>query len=284
MIADEDLAALRRLVGRPDLPVPVPLGAGTDHVAYAVDGDLVLRRPRLDGPGGAAAVEREIRVLDAVGRVSPVPVPTVVAAAPEAGLLLLRRLPGTSLLESPCPDPWRLVDQLTAFLDAVYALPTDLAPVDADPLGDHLAEAAATMPVIAPVLSPAQHRLVADFLAGTPPPEPPAGRFCHADLGAEHLLADGTGTRLTGVIDWSDAATTDPARDLGRLYRDLGPGPTGAVVDGLTGPTDAHLPHRVVFHARCALVEDLAFGLADGPRRYADAALAALTRTFSDPD
>jgi aminoglycoside phosphotransferase (APT) family kinase protein len=38
----------------------------------------------------------------------------------------------------------------------------------------------------------------------------------HADLGAEHILElDGT---LTGIIDWSDAAITDPALDLARLY------------------------------------------------------------------
>ncbi len=28
---------------------------------------------------------------------------------------------------------------------------------------------------------------------------------------------------ITGIIDWTDAAITDPARDLAPVYRDLGP-------------------------------------------------------------
>jgi aminoglycoside phosphotransferase (APT) family kinase protein len=28
---------------------------------------------------------------------------------------------------------------------------------------------------------------------------------------------------VTGIIDWSDAAIADPARDLALIYRDLGP-------------------------------------------------------------
>lgn len=38
---------------------------------------------------------------------------------------------------------------------------------------------------------------------------------------------------------------------------------------------------RALFHARRALIEDLAYGLSTGPRRYAEAALAHLERTFT---
>ncbi|MFP5068205.1 phosphotransferase [Pseudonocardia nantongensis] len=55
----------------------------------------------------------------------------------------------------------------------------------------------------------------------------------HADLGAEHLLADGD--RITGVLDWSDTAVTDPA-----AY----------------GPVDAATRRRVVFFARAGAPED----------------------------
>ena len=57
-------------------------------------------------------------------------------------------------------------------------------------------------------------------LHADPPPTSTERVLAHADLGAEHLLAaDG---RLTGVIDWSDAAVTDPALDFARPYRDFG--------------------------------------------------------------
>jgi aminoglycoside phosphotransferase (APT) family kinase protein len=86
----------------------------------------------------------------------------------------------------------------------------------------------------------------------------------HADLGAEHILElDGT---LTGIIDWSDAAVADPALDLARLYRDFGP----AFLEELSqvyGPLAETMP-RIEFFARCAALEDLAYGRATGRREY----------------
>ncbi|WP_428965261.1 phosphotransferase family protein [Micromonospora fluostatini] len=278
------IGAVRRLLGGYEIGSLTPLGAGTDHDAYDLDGVFVVRRRRpVEDDDGPAAVEREVRVLEAVARVSPIPVPTVVAAAPEQGLLVLRRLPGTSLLAEPCPDPDRLVEQVAGFLAAVYALPADLVEPDDHPLSGYLAEAAEAVARIAPVLDAGQRALVEEFLATTPPPEPTIRLFCHADLGAEHLLAEPTRTRLTGVLDWSDAAGTDPARDLGRLYRDLGPGPAARIRDALTGLLDDGALSRAAFHARCALVEDLAFGLDEGDHRYARAALTHLPRTFQQP-
>jgi aminoglycoside phosphotransferase (APT) family kinase protein len=82
----------------------------------------------------------------------------------------------------------------------------------------------------------------------------------HGDLGAEHVLVDGD--RITGVIDWGDAAIGDPAVDHGRLMRDLGP---------IAGGGD-----RARFYAVCTAIEDLAFGLEAGRDSYRVNALAAL--------
>lgn len=89
---------------------------------------------------------------------------------------------------------------------------------------------------------PAAHRdAVGAFLEEAPPPAAPRAALvlCHDDLGIEHVLVDDAGA-VTGVIDWSDAAVADPAGDLGRIHRDLGP---------------------AVFRARCGALEDLAYGL-----------------------
>jgi hypothetical protein len=86
----------------------------------------------------------------------------------------------------------------------------------------------------------------------------------HADLGAEHILElDGT---LTGIIDWSDAAITDPALDFARLYRDFGPGFLEDLLQ-VYGPLPGAMP-RIEFFARCAALEDLAYGHATGRGEY----------------
>jgi aminoglycoside phosphotransferase (APT) family kinase protein len=102
----------------------------------------------------------------------------------------------------------------------------------------------------------------------------------HGDLGAEHLLYDGT--RITGVIDWSDAAVSDPELDFARLYRDFGPDFLDRSVAAYQ--TQAGTPaldlDRVEFFARCAALEDLSYGLRTGRQVYADAARRSLDRLF----
>ena len=94
-----------------------------------------------------------------------------------------------------------------------------------------------------------------------------------SDLGAEHILElDGA---LTGIIDWSDAAVTDPALDFARLYRDFGPAFLAQVLEAY-GPLPEAMP-RIEFFARCAALEDLAFGEATGRHEYA----AGARRSFS---
>ena len=82
----------------------------------------------------------------------------------------------------------------------------------------------------------------------------------HGDLGAEHVFVDGD--RISGVIDWGDAAIGDPALDHGRLLRDFGATAGGG--------------ERARFYAVCTALEDVAFGLRAGRDRYRTNALAAL--------
>lgn len=100
---------------------------------------------------------------------------------------------------------------------------------------------------------------------------------CHQDLGIEHLLVDSG--RLVGVIDWTDAALADPARDLGLLLRDLGRPAlraTGvACPDLIPGAAS-----RVLFHARCGALADLAHGMRTGQGAYVGTSLAAVNTLF----
>jgi aminoglycoside phosphotransferase (APT) family kinase protein len=126
-------------------------------------------------------------------------------------------------------------------------------------------------------------RLVEDFPGRTPPAEPRAAVLCHNDLGAEHVLVDVGASAVTGVIDWADAAIADPARDLAPIYRDLGPAVFGSTLDHDGGHFGAADRGRAAFYARCKLLEDVAYGLSTSrARRYADAGLSHLARTFGD--
>jgi len=225
----------------------VALGHGLDNAAFAA-GDLVVRVTR-DGD-----VEREARLLEVVaeGVVLPVPVPRFADA--DAGVLAYPRIPGRPLLGRSPPAG------------------------SAAALGRFLRELHAVDPARVDDLVPAEDPDPDEWLAGLDGPDallrivrasrprPSVRRvLAHADLGAEHILElDGT---LTGVIDWSDAALTDPALDFARLYRDFGP----AFLEELLaayGPLEGAMP-RIEFYARCAALEDLAYGQARGRRAYA---------------
>jgi aminoglycoside phosphotransferase (APT) family kinase protein len=101
--------------------------------------------------------------------------------------------------------------------------------------------------------------------------------LAHNDLGIEHVLVDPETLQVTGVIDWADAAIADPARDNALLYRDLGP----AALEACARGADEAVLGRARFHARCGLLEDLAYGLEENRRPYVDKSLLALTWLFA---
>ena len=220
-MTQRDRAAIRRLLGDVEI---TPLGAGLDHRAYAVGDRLVARC----GEG----VEREAALLDAIAARLPLPVPEPVIVG--RGAIIQRRIPGRPLLELPRVERARFADELLAFVDAVHALDGRCGG------GRHAARGVARR-------APGRPR--ADR------PEPAATlTFIHGDLGAEHVFVDGD--RITGVIDWGDAAIGDPAIDHGRLLRDFG------------APDDA----RARFYAIATALEDLDYGVP----LYRENALAAL--------
>jgi aminoglycoside phosphotransferase (APT) family kinase protein len=249
-VARDDGAAIRRLLG--DVPVQ-PLGAGLDHRVYAVGDALVARF----GEGAA----REARLLAAIAPRLPLPVPVPVAIDAEAGCLVLPRVPGTPLLELPRAARRGFAARLLMFADVLHTLdPGKEIPADDDTPAQWLDEARRTWTMVRDEL-PASRRGPVQAVLADAAPAPPAQRvLIHGDLGAEHVFVDGD--RITGVIDWGDAAIGDPAIDRGRLMRDLGPIAGGG--------------ERARFYAVCTALEDLAFGLETGREHYRTNALAAL--------
>lgn len=260
-----------------------PLGQGTDHQAFAIE-DLVVRIDLADDAELSGRVAREADLLAAVGSISPLAVPEVAASRPDLGAIVVRRLPGVSALDRPPTDPDAVAAQLAELVAAIAAIDrreiAGLVEADDAPPDVYLAELVSFADAVRAVLPAPQRRAFDVFLGSPPPPPTSVAVFCHHDLGAEHILLDEDGRTITGVIDWSDAAIADPAHDLGRLLRDFGAAVAVACHDALA-PADDGIVDRIVFHARCSAIEDLAYGIHHGDRRYADAALGSFARLFS---
>ncbi|WP_433166655.1 phosphotransferase family protein [Kribbella sp. CA-247076] len=277
-------AEIARLVaiGLPgyDVRRVVPLGAGLDNAAYEVNDELVVRIAREPG-----SVGREAELLARVGAVSPLPVPQPVFVVDEH-CLAYWKLTGTPLIDVPIAERATYAVAIGATLGAFLAVLHSSEPggwaglVDRDdePLAAWRDETAELFEDLAGQLSSDQRREVEAFLRAPIPEPAQALVFSHNDLGIEHVLvAEGTDT-ITGIIDWSDAALCDPARDLGLILRDLGPAALDAALRD--HPRGDLICDRALFYARCSLLEDLHFGHETGRTTYVDKSLAALRWLF----
>ncbi|MFF3438474.1 phosphotransferase family protein [Streptosporangium sp. NPDC002721] len=265
----------------------VPLGEGEDNIAFEVNEELIVRFGKHPDPATRAArVGCEVRLLAAVAGISPLPVPRPSFTAAEQGCLAYLKLPGLPLIDLPlsrrsahgAPIGGRLGEVLTALHRTPAGRMAELVDVDDQPAALWLEEAAQTYATIAAQVPAAHRPAVEAFLDAPPPADEHALAFSHNDLGIEHVLVDPASWTVTGVIDWSDAAICDPARDFGLLYRDLGPAALHSALRNYR--TDAHraeeISARAAFYARCGVLEDMAYGIETGQDKYLTKSLTAL--------
>lgn len=264
------------------------LGAGRDNAAYEVNGALVVRFSTEPDPSRRAElVEQEGELLDLVSAVSPLPVPVPRFVDLEAGCIAYDKLLGTPLLELAPVSVLRHTDRLAGalgeFLAALHELALDrmarLVDPDEVPLTEWLREAAAYHATLAEEVPPSRRPAVRRFLAAEPPAADYEPVFSHNDLGIEHVLVDPETWRITGVIDWTDAAIVDPAFDFGKLHRDLGPSALGTALRHYGGDT-TRLAERAEFYARCTVFEDMEHGFATNQYAYVDKCRASLDWLF----
>ncbi|WP_141580597.1 phosphotransferase family protein [Actinomadura sp. WMMA1423] len=270
----------------------VLLGEGEDNVAFQVDDELIVRFGKeSDAAERALRVRDEARLLGAVADVSPLPVPEPSFTDAEQGCLAYFKLPGLPLIDA---DPRErsahvgsIAGVLGEFLAALHAVPVGrmagLVETDDEPMAVWLEESAQIYATIIETVPPERRPAVEAFL-DTPPPDGPRELvFSHNDLGIEHVLIDPVKWAVTGVIDWSDAAITDPARDFGLLYRDLGSAALDRALDVYRHGADlGEIRVRAGFYARCGVLEDMAYGLETGFSVYLDKSLAALEWLFPE--
>ncbi|MDP3950464.1 phosphotransferase family protein [Microbacterium sp.] len=257
---------------------PTLVSHGAENTTFAV-GDYIVRCS-----ADLEAVNREVELLNILAQATSVPTPTPELHESELGIFAYRRLRGTPLIHRRQRDSKKiqraLIDALSGFRQS---LPASRLPADRYPNEEWHEDAVQTYRSVQSHLNIDQVRLVRAFLDEPPPHTRSVALAQHNDLGAEHILVDDQG-EVTGIIDWTDAALTDPARDIGSIYRDIGPEAAVCVGEALSGPLTEDEVRRIRFHARCRWLEDVAFGIRDPLTRkpYLDNAWITFDHTFGD--
>lgn len=258
----------------PDLAhlVPVKVAEGWDNALFRLGDELAVRLPRR--AASATLIEHEQRWLPELSARLSVPVPVPVRVGVPSPMFgwswsVVRWLPGQSLLHAPLPDPVATGAVLERFLRALH----QPAPVDAPrnpwrgvPLDARTAALHKHLQQLDGVVDRAAALGLWDRALSAPPwPGPPL--WLHGDLHPGNLLvSDG---HLSGVIDFGDLTSGDPATDLSLLW--MLPRAIRSRFEAWTSVGDE--PDALRMRARGW---SLALGLAYLAQSRGDAAMAAL--------
>lgn len=290
----------------PELPLRSVrrLGAGWDSDAFLVNDaegtPLVFRFPRRAPV--AEALERALRLLPELGPTLPAPVPhfthlvrgCATTPFPFAGYPLLpgRTLMGTRLSAA---KRRRLSADLGGFLAALHRFPA----ARAESLGvppaavaggrERFAAFLARVRVqVTPLLCREERARFAHWLASLETPAQFAFSpvLLHGDLFDDQVLVDPRSGRLTGVIDFDDAALGDPALDFAGLLRN--PGEPFArqtlMAYGARGDRMDTMLRRAAVYAAISPLHEILYGLQIGEPEHSAVGLAELRATLRTLD
>jgi|GEM_PF-1601846 aminoglycoside phosphotransferase (APT) family kinase protein len=199
--------------------------SGDDHIVLIVDDAWVFRFPRSEEY--ARRFLREVKLLKTLRIHTTVPVPEYVYVSEQlrfGGYPMLQGDPATGLaFERLSRDRQsRFLGSMAQFLTAIHRLPTSLV-VSASGDEDrtpawfrrrYLAERRDTLGTLLNARIADADRFYEKFIELAVAKR----TFVHGDLLDRHMLIDGKGT-VTGVIDFGDAAVSDPAYDFGFFWR-----------------------------------------------------------------
>jgi len=223
----------------------------------------------------AARLEVELRVLPMLAERLPVAVPDYVVQGEWDGMPfgVYPMLPGRAVAaDELLSDGGRLARELGAAIRALHGVPLDevarASGEDTD-LGawwnrkrtffDECRSRA--FPLLAPAVRAAAEREI-DLADNHVRDRVARPVFAHNDLGLVHILTDGT--RLTGIIDWSDGEITDPAIDFVGVLAAAGMPAVEAVLRGYGEPPGDAFWERVWFLAWVSPLHDILYGLDTG--------------------
>ncbi len=261
-------------------------GEGLGHAAFLVNDEWLFRFAK---NRAISDFEREVALLVSLHGLVGVDAPLPVYVNSGQQVMGYRKVRGRPLID--CPPPAgealsALLDQLAKVLQWVHGLTRDTVGPQIVDEGDTLewwTESRGMFQNIEDDLSGEDRALVAKFFASEPSIDGADLVFCHNDFSIEHILVD-SGMQMTGLIDWSEAAFADPANDFGKLARDLGVRSLDWLLHSYPHSSDkAALRSRALIIAKCALIEDLFYGLQTGEAKYSAKSLARLKEIFTAP-
>jgi aminoglycoside phosphotransferase (APT) family kinase protein len=268
------------------------LGEGCDSVAFDVDGRWVFRFPKRADVAEGLIVEG--RLLEVLRDRSPLPLPafTFHGAASDGfpyvfcGYPRLPGVPGLQFDVSAMPAAaWTAMGRFLSWLHRVPIEDAARAGVparDAEALLDEVrTDALDGFHLVARVAPGAPLERWHAFLADHPPAAArvaATSALVHHDLSAEHVLCDPATRRVTGVIDWADAAIADVSVDLAAFLHWGGQACLDAVLTAYDGPVDGVVLLRARYLAACRGAADVAFGLEYDRPEYVRAGILALAQ------
>ncbi len=104
----------------------------------------------------------------------------------------------------------------------------------------------------------------------------------HGDLGAEHILCDPACNQITGILDWEDACTGDPALDFVGLLQAGGEDFVRQVLRAYRSDPGANFWARLGFYTKITPFYEVLFGLETSDPVRTEAGLLRLQGILDD--
>ena len=198
------------------------IGHGDDNLIVVLDDTWIARFPRNDAYRERFAAE--LNLLATLAPLSPVPMPRYEYVSEGRDFGAYRKIQGREMRPDifaamAAPDQRRVLSSLGSFLSTLHALPAEtIAQADGTIARTWFGAQFAALyrdtrrAEIARTVSPKTLARFDAFYAALATLEPGPARLAHDDLSDDHTLVDGS--RLTGIIDFSDAAFGDPVIDF----------------------------------------------------------------------
>ncbi len=263
------------------------LDEGWDFQVFEIDAEWLLRFPKREEC--ATKLSMECRLLPDLADWVSLPIPRYEFCAelhessdrPFAGY---KKLPGIAGDVSTSVDLHRVAQQLGLFLDRLHAYPIDKAREAGVPERSNLIEYWRNKSreqlnrIVDLNVDPKnlRHYLENDV----PLSFVGASSLVHNDLWAEHILVDPRLGSVSGIIDWGDAAISDPAVDFACLYSWYGEKWLENVLANYSGTLDAEIIPRSRYLATCLAIHNITLGQDLGRAQWIKSGQEALRLIF----
>ncbi|MDQ3099220.1 MAG: aminoglycoside phosphotransferase family protein [bacterium] len=261
------------------------IGEGLGNIAFEVNNDLIFRFPKNEK--SKEQLGREIPSLKLINKHATLPVPDFIYIAPDNSLVGYKKLIGTALLyeRSLYPNWQSFSRQIGRFLTAIHSIPyqelkTSHLLAKTSSVEECLNEGHEFFEKVRRVIPHKYILLIESFFQARHPSVSIDSVLCHNDFGIEHILINNG--KVSGIIDWSGAAITDPAQDFGRLYRDLEVKLVDQILDEYSASTVKKniIRERAIFYGKCLSFQDIYYGLENQQSEYSDKSLKSLEWMF----